>query len=111
MDLNALVAEASVILDAAVEPFLAGHRADSAVRKKGNDFATAVDLAIERQVVAALEKPPESGYTARNSAARPSTRPGSGYWTRSTAPSTMPLGRRWPRSCWGCCTTANRWRG
>jgi myo-inositol-1(or 4)-monophosphatase len=56
MDLNALVAEASVILDAAVEPFLAGHRADSAVRKKGNDFATAVDLAIERQVVAALEK-------------------------------------------------------
>jgi myo-inositol-1(or 4)-monophosphatase len=56
MDLNALVAEASVILDAAVEPFLAGHGADSAVRKKGNDFATAVDLAIERQVVAALEK-------------------------------------------------------
>ena len=55
MDLNALLAEASVILDAAVEPFVAGHRADSAVRKKGNDFATQVDLAIERQVVAALE--------------------------------------------------------
>jgi myo-inositol-1(or 4)-monophosphatase len=33
---------------------LQGHRADSAVRKKGNDFATEVDLAIERQVVAAL---------------------------------------------------------
>lgn len=56
MDLNALVVEASAILDAAAEPFLAGHRADSAVVKKGNDFATEVDLAIERQVVAALEE-------------------------------------------------------
>jgi myo-inositol-1(or 4)-monophosphatase len=55
VDINALLAEASGILDAAVEPFVAGHRADSAVRKKGNDFATQVDLAIERQVVAALE--------------------------------------------------------
>ncbi|SON63322.1 putative inositol 1-monophosphatase ImpA [Mycobacterium simulans] len=54
MDLDALVVEASAILDAAAEPFLAGHRADSAVPKKGNDFATEVDLAIERQVVAAL---------------------------------------------------------
>lgn len=53
-DLDALVAEASAILDAAAEPFIAGHRADSAVRKKGNDFATEVDLAIERQVVDAL---------------------------------------------------------
>jgi myo-inositol-1(or 4)-monophosphatase len=56
MDLDALVGEASAILDAAVPPFLVGHRADSAVRKKGNDFATEVDLAIERQVVAALEE-------------------------------------------------------
>ncbi|WP_201358405.1 inositol monophosphatase family protein [Mycobacterium paraintracellulare] len=54
MDLDALVETASAILDDATEPFLAGHRADSAVRKKGNDFATDVDLAIERQVVAAL---------------------------------------------------------
>jgi myo-inositol-1(or 4)-monophosphatase len=54
MDLNALVAEASAILDRAAEPFLAGHRAESAVSKKGNDFATEVDLAIEKQVVAAL---------------------------------------------------------
>ncbi len=54
MDLDALVAEASAILDAATEPFLAGHRADSAVAKKGDDFATKVDLAIERQVVDAL---------------------------------------------------------
>jgi myo-inositol-1(or 4)-monophosphatase len=45
---------AADILDAASEPFIAGHRADSAVAKKGNDFATEVDLAIERQVVAAL---------------------------------------------------------
>ncbi len=55
-DLNALVAEASAILDAATEPFVAGHRADSAVAKRGNDFATKVDLAIERQVVEALAK-------------------------------------------------------
>jgi myo-inositol-1(or 4)-monophosphatase len=54
MDLDALVAEASVILDAAVEPFIAGHRADSAISKRGDDFATKVDLAIERQVVDAL---------------------------------------------------------
>ncbi|MDD4865951.1 MAG: inositol monophosphatase family protein [Mycobacterium sp.] len=54
MDLNALVDEASTILDAAVPRFLKGHRAASAVSKKGNDFATEVDLAIERQVVAAL---------------------------------------------------------
>jgi myo-inositol-1(or 4)-monophosphatase len=54
-DLGALVATASAILDEAAKPFLAGHRAESAVAKKGNDFATEVDLAIERQVVAALE--------------------------------------------------------
>ena len=54
-NLEALVAEAAVILDEAAKPFIAGHRADSAVQKKGNDFATEVDLAIERQVVEALE--------------------------------------------------------
>jgi myo-inositol-1(or 4)-monophosphatase len=53
-DLDALIAEATVILDDAAKPFIAGHRAQSAVRKKGNDFATEVDLAIERQVVDAL---------------------------------------------------------
>jgi myo-inositol-1(or 4)-monophosphatase len=53
-DLDALVAEAAVILDEAAKPFVAGHRAESAVQKKGNDFATEVDLAIERQVVQAL---------------------------------------------------------
>ena len=56
MDLDALVAEASAILDAAAEPFIAGHRADSAVSKWGDDFATKVDLEIERQVVDALVK-------------------------------------------------------
>lgn len=53
-DIEGLVAEAAVILDAAAKPFIAGHRAEQAVRKKGNDFATEVDLAIERQVVEAL---------------------------------------------------------
>ena len=55
-DLAGLVAAATVILDAAAEPFVAGHRAQSAVAKLGNDFATEVDLAIERQVVRALEE-------------------------------------------------------
>ncbi|RAV15814.1 inositol monophosphatase [Mycolicibacterium sp. GF69] len=53
-DLDALVAEAAQILDDAATPFIEGHRAESAVQKKGNDFATEVDLAIERQVVSAL---------------------------------------------------------
>jgi len=53
-DLDALVSQAAAILYGAVKPFLSGHGADSAVQKKGNDFATAVDLAIERQVVEAL---------------------------------------------------------
>jgi myo-inositol-1(or 4)-monophosphatase len=56
MDLDALVAEASAILDEAAEPFIAGHRAKSAVSKRGDDFATKVDLEIERQVVDALAK-------------------------------------------------------
>ena len=54
MDLDALVAEAAAILDVSAKPFVAGHRADSAVSKRGDDFATKVDLAIERQVVDAL---------------------------------------------------------
>ena len=54
MDLGGLVEKASAILDAATEPFIAGHRADSAVSKRGDDFATKVDLEIERQVVDAL---------------------------------------------------------
>src|SRR6201995_6004610 len=54
MDLDALVAEASAILDVAAKPFGAGHRADSAVSRRGHDSATKVDLASERQVVDAL---------------------------------------------------------
>ncbi|MBV9089226.1 MAG: inositol monophosphatase [Mycobacteriaceae bacterium] len=53
-DLDALVAEAAVILDEAAERFVQGRGAGSAVRKKGNDFATEIDLAIERQVAEAL---------------------------------------------------------
>lgn len=53
-ELTDLVAVAARILDAAAEPFVAGHRAASAIRKPGNDFATEVDLAIERQVTDAL---------------------------------------------------------
>src|ERR1700758_127604 len=53
-ELDGLVAEAARILDKASERFVEGRGADSAVRKKGNDFATEVDLAIEREVVDAL---------------------------------------------------------
>ena len=54
LDVAELVARAAAILDTAAEPFIAGHRADSAVQKKGNDFATEVDLALERHLVAEL---------------------------------------------------------
>ena len=53
-DLDALVAEAAAVLDASWDRFVSGHGAGSAVRKKGKDFATEIDLAIERQVVEAL---------------------------------------------------------
>jgi myo-inositol-1(or 4)-monophosphatase len=53
-ELDDLVAKAATILDKAAERFVEGHGADSAVRKKGKDFATEVDLAIEREVVDAL---------------------------------------------------------
>lgn len=54
-DIQALVATAAAILDRAAEPFIAGHRADSAVRKHGNDFATEMDLALERQLATELQ--------------------------------------------------------
>jgi myo-inositol-1(or 4)-monophosphatase len=53
-DLDALIATAATILDKAAERFVEGHGAESAVRKKGKDFATEIDLAIEREVVDAL---------------------------------------------------------
>jgi myo-inositol-1(or 4)-monophosphatase len=53
-DLDALVAQAAAILDAAAQRFVSGHGAESAVKKKGKDFATEVDLAIEREVVEKL---------------------------------------------------------
>ncbi|MBB2990583.1 myo-inositol-1(or 4)-monophosphatase [Mycolicibacterium iranicum] len=51
-----LLSTAAGVLDAASAQFVDGHRADSAVEKKGNDFATEVDLAIERRVVAELTR-------------------------------------------------------
>lgn len=54
--LDELLTIAAGVLDAASAQFIAGHRAESAVAKKGNDFATEVDLAIERRVVAELTK-------------------------------------------------------
>ncbi|MEE9242815.1 MAG: inositol monophosphatase [Mycobacterium sp.] len=54
--LAALLDAAAEVLDAVSAQFIAGHRAESAVAKKGNDFATAVDLAIERRVVAELTR-------------------------------------------------------
>ena len=54
--LDDLLTTAAGVLDTVSAQFVAGHRADSAVAKKGNDFATEVDLAIERRVVAELTK-------------------------------------------------------
>lgn len=54
--LTELLDIAAEVLDAVSAQFIAGHRADSAVIKDGNDFATEVDLAIERRVVAELTK-------------------------------------------------------
>ncbi|MGB0437053.1 MAG: inositol monophosphatase family protein, partial [Mycobacterium sp.] len=54
--LTELLDTAAEVLDAVSAQFIAGHRADSAVTKNGNDFATEVDLAIERRVVAELTK-------------------------------------------------------
>ena len=54
--LGELLTTAAGVLDSASAQFIAGHRADSAVAKKGNDFATEVDLAIERRVVAELTR-------------------------------------------------------
>ena len=51
-----LLAIAAEVLDAVSAQFIAGHRAESAVAKQGNDFATAVDLAIERRVAAELTR-------------------------------------------------------
>jgi myo-inositol-1(or 4)-monophosphatase len=51
-----LLDTAAGILDGASAQFIAGHGADSAVAKKGDDFATEVDLAIERRVVAELQR-------------------------------------------------------
>ncbi|MDQ1322189.1 MAG: monophosphatase [Actinomycetota bacterium] len=53
--LDALVGEAAAILDEVSIQFIEGHRADPAVRKKGNDFATEIDLSIERHVAEALK--------------------------------------------------------
>jgi myo-inositol-1(or 4)-monophosphatase len=56
VDLEVLVAQAATVLDEVAESFVVGHRAKSAVAKLGNDFATEVDLAIERRVVEALNE-------------------------------------------------------
>jgi myo-inositol-1(or 4)-monophosphatase len=53
-DLEVMVTRAAAVLDEVAESFVAGHRAQSAVVKLGNDFATEMDLAIERRVVEAL---------------------------------------------------------
>ncbi|UXA20326.1 inositol monophosphatase family protein [Mycobacterium sp. SMC-4] len=54
--LTELLATAAGILDSASSQFVNGHRADSAVAKKGNDFATDVDLALEKRITAELTR-------------------------------------------------------
>ncbi|GJF12571.1 inositol-1-monophosphatase ImpA [Mycolicibacterium cyprinidarum] len=54
--LAGLLTTAAGVLDDVSAQFIAGQGAESAVVKPGNDFATEVDLAIERRVVAELTK-------------------------------------------------------
>lgn len=56
LDLPRLQAVASEVLDAVVPEFLAGTGAPSAVAKGGTDFATEMDLALERRLTAELER-------------------------------------------------------
>lgn len=53
-NIDALVGEAAAVLDEVSIGFVDGHRADPAVRKKGSDFATHMDLSIETQVAETL---------------------------------------------------------
>jgi len=53
---NELLAIASAVLDGARDRFIAGLGAPSAVRKGPKDFATAVDLELEKSVSAELER-------------------------------------------------------
>ena len=66
-DLDGLVTEAAKILDKAATRFVEGHGAESAVRKKGNDFATEVDLAIEFQADEAVAPAAKPGQGRANS--------------------------------------------
>ncbi len=111
MDLAArlvtLVEQASAILDAAVPRFLGGHRADSAVPKKGNDFATEVDLAIERQVVAALEAATGIGVHGEEFGGTDVDSPW--VWVLDPVDGTFNYAAGWPPYCSACCTKVNRW--
>lgn len=54
LDLPGLLAEASALLDSVTDRFVAGLGAPSAVQKGPADFATAVDLELERRLTAEL---------------------------------------------------------
>ena len=56
-DLDALVVVAAAILDEAAKPFLAGHRAQSAVAKKGNGKARAPAAPVTAATVIASDMP------------------------------------------------------
>lgn len=47
VELEALVEQVAELLDRASRPFVEGHRAEAAVRKKAHDFATQVDRDLE----------------------------------------------------------------
>lgn len=56
LDLPALLAIAGDVLDECVDSFLSGAGAPSAVAKGGTDFATEMDLALERRIAAELRQ-------------------------------------------------------
>ena len=68
-DLDALVAEAAAILDDAAKPFVAGHRADSAVRRRATTSPPRSTWPSNARWSRRSTRRPESRCTARNSAA------------------------------------------
>lgn len=103
--LRDLLATAAGVLDSASAQFVAGHRADSAVEKKGNDFATEVDLAIERRVVAELTR--LTGIGVHGEEFGGESLDAELVWVLDPIDGTFnyAAGHRWPRCCSLCWPT------
>ena len=81
------------------------------MQKKGNDFATEVDLAIERQVVDALTS--ATGIEVHGEEFGGADVDSPLVWVLDPIDGTFnyAAGYRWRRFCWAWCATASRWLG